>query len=65
MQVLVKAKRAQLCAAPAGDLFTQLLDQFAFYMHFPIDAASGDPLAVRHCTSRETFLSVKVLNTAV
>jgi hypothetical protein len=46
-QVLVKAKRAPLFTAPAGTLFVQLLDQFEFYMRFPIDNHSGEALQVR------------------
>jgi hypothetical protein len=45
--VLVKAKRAPLFGSPAGELFGQLLDQFEFYMQFPIDDHSGEPLEVR------------------
>jgi Intron-binding protein aquarius N-terminus len=49
--VLVKAKRSALFTAPAGDLFVQLLDQFEFYMGFPIDDHTGEPLAVRRSIS--------------
>ena len=46
-QVLVKAKRSALYAAPAGQLFRQLLDQFEFYVAFPVDNHTSEALQVR------------------
>ena len=46
-QVLVKAKKATIFGAEGGLLYRQLLDQFEFYVTFPIDNHSGDALPVR------------------
>lgn len=46
-QVLVKAKRSALYAAPAGQLFRQLLDQFEFYVGFPVDNHTSEALQAR------------------
>jgi intron-binding protein aquarius len=43
--VVVRARMAAIARAPAGTLFTQLLDQLAFYTTFPIDDHSGGALS--------------------
>lgn len=45
--VVVKAKRSLLYQSNAGSLFRQLLDQFEFYIAFPVDNHTGEALSVR------------------